>query len=290
SALSQLHFRFLGPNGNRDIAVVGEPGNPLVAYFGAASGGIWKTEDGGVHFEPIFDEMDVASVSALAIAPSDSNTIWAGTGETFIIREATSVGDGAYKSTDAGRTWRHMGLDQTGHIGNIVINPRNPDLVFACAVGQAYRANPERGVFRSKDGGKTWEQVLKVDENTGCSGLDMDEHDSQTLFAGMWQIDIKPWDEHSGGPGSGVFVTHDGGDTWTRLSGRGLPPAGANLGKIAVRVAPNNGQRVYALIQEDTARSYRSDDGGKSWRLVNESHRLSERSPYYTNFRVSPDD
>jgi photosystem II stability/assembly factor-like uncharacterized protein len=288
--LSQLHFRFLGPNGNRDIAVVGEPGNPLVAYFGAASGGIWKTEDGGVHFEPIFDEMDVASVSALAIAPSDSNTIWAGTGETFIIREATSVGDGAYKSTDAGRTWRHMGLDQTGHIGNIVINPRNPDLVFACAVGQAYRANPERGVFRSKDGGKTWEQVLKVDENTGCSGLDMDEHDSQTLFAGMWQIDIKPWDEHSGGPGSGVFVTHDGGDTWTRLSGRGLPPAGANLGKIAVRVAPNNGQRVYALIQEDTARFYRSDDGGKSWRLVNESHRLSERSPYYTNFRVSPDD
>ena len=207
SPLSQLHFRFLGPNGNRDIAVVGEPGNPLVAYFGAASGGIWKTEDGGVHFEPIFDEMDVASVSALAIAPSDSNTIWAGTGETFIIREATSVGDGAYKSTDAGRTWRHMGLDQTGHIGNIVINPRNPDLVFACAVGQAYRANPERGVFRSKDGGKTWEQVLKVDENTGCSGLDMDEHDSQTLFAGMWQIDIKPWDEHSGGPGSGVFVS-----------------------------------------------------------------------------------
>lgn len=288
--LSQLHFRALGPNGNRDIAVVGEPGNPLVAYFGAASGGIWKTEDGGAHFKPVFDQMDVSSVSSLAIAPSNHNIVWAGTGESFIIRGATSIGNGIYKSTDAGRTWRHMGLEMTGHISNIAIDPHNPNLVFACAVGQAYRPNPERGVFRTNDGGKTWEQVLKVDETTGCSGLDMDAHDSQTLFAGMWQISIKPWNENSGGPGSGVFVTHDGGDRWQRLSGNGLPPAGANLGKIAVRVAPSDPERVYALIQEDTARFYRSDNGGSAWTLVNQSHKLSERSPYYTNFRVSPDD
>lgn len=288
--LAALHFRFIGPNGNRDIAVVGVPGDPLIAYFGAASGGIWKTTDGGVHFKPIFDHEDVSSVSSLAVARSDPNIVWAGTGETYNIRQATSMGDGVYKSTDGGSSWRLMGLGMTGHIGNIAIDPRNPDIVFVCAAGLVYRPNSERGVFGTRDGGTTWQQVLRVNDETGCSGLTMDAHDSRTLFAGMWQVEVKPWNEESGGPGSGVFVTHDGGTTWARLSGHGLPPAGASLGKIAVRVAPSDPKRVYALIQEDTARLYRSADGGENWAVANENHRLSERAPYFNNFRVSPDD
>ncbi len=294
AGLARLHFRFIGPNGNRDIAVVGVPGQPLVDYFGAASGGIWKTTDGGAHFRQIFDSTDVSSVSALAIAPSQPNVIWAGTGETYIIRESTSLGDGVYKSTNGGHTWRHMGmgqgLDRTGHIGNIAINPYNPNEVFVCALGQAYKPNPQRGVYRTLDGGKTWKLVLPGDNQyTGCSGLTMAAKDPRTLFAGMWQVNIKPWNLDSGGPGSGVFVSHDGGDTWARVAGHGLPPAGTVLGKTAVRVAPSDPQRVYALIQARTAELFRSDDGGRDWKLVNQSHLMSERTPYYNNFRVAPD-
>ncbi len=294
AGLAQLHFRFIGPNGNRDIAVVGVPGNPLVDYFGAASGGIWKTTDGGAHFLQIFDSTDVSSVSALAVAPSEPNVIWAGTGEAYIIRESTSLGDGVYKSTNGGQTWQHMGmgqgLDQTGHISNIAINPDNPNEVFVCALGQAYAPNPQRGVYRTLDGGKTWKLVLKGEsEYTGCSGLSVAAKDPQTIFAGMWQVDIKPWNLDSGGPGSGVFVSRDGGNTWARVAGHGLPPAGTILGKTAVRVAPSDPQRVYALLQANTAELYRSDDGGRNWNLVNESHIMSERSPYFNNFRVSPD-
>jgi photosystem II stability/assembly factor-like uncharacterized protein len=293
-ALEQLRFRFIGPNGNRDIAVVGVPGNPLVDYFGAASGGIWKTTDGGAHFHQIFDSADVSSVSALAIAPSEPNVIWAGTGETSIIRESTSLGDGVYKSANGGQTWQHMGigqgLDQTGHISNIAINPHDPNEVFVCALGQAYKPNPQRGVYRTLDGGNTWKLVLKGEnEYTGCSGLSLTGKDPQTIFAGMWQVDIKPWDLDSGGAGSGVFVSRDGGDTWDRVAGQGLPPAGAILGKIAVRVAPSDPQRAYALLQANTAELYRSDDGGRNWKLVNESHIMSERSPYFNNFQVAPD-
>lgn len=287
--LAALHFRFLGPNGNRDIAVVGVPGDPQIAYFGAASGGIWKTTDGGAHFKSIFDSTDVSSVGALALAPSNPNIVWAGTGEPYIIREATSLGDGVYKSTDAGHTWQHMGLKQTGHISNIAINPQNPKIVYVCAAGQIYKPNPERGIYRTEDGGKHWKLVLKVNDKTGCSGLDMDAHDPNTLFAGMWQVEIRPWDLDSGGTGSGVFVTHDGGNTWTRLSGHGLPRAGTMLGKIAVRVAPSNGQIVYALIQAKTGLLYRSDDGGGNWVLVHKGDDVDLRAPYYTNFSVSPD-
>lgn len=287
--LQDLHFRFVGPQGNRDIAVVGEPGNPLVDYFGAASGGIWKTTDGGTTFRPIFDHEDVSAVGALAIAPSSPNIVWAGTGEPSIIRQPTSPGDGVYRSTDRGLHWQHMGLEQTGHIAGIVINPHDPNIVFACAVGQGYRNNPERGVYRTEDGGKTWSQVLKVDDETGCSGITMDAHDPETLFAGMWQLVIRPWDEHSGGPGSGVFVTHNGGTTWTRLSGHGLPAAGAPVGKVAVRVAPSDPSRVYALLQEPQEPAfYRSEDYGHTWQLMNRDNRLIGRPPYFTNFQVSP--
>jgi photosystem II stability/assembly factor-like uncharacterized protein len=282
-----LRWRHLGPIGNRVIAVVGEPGNPNVAYAGAASGGIWKTTDGGTRWEPIFDDQPVSSVSALAIAPSDRNVVWAGTGETFI-RSNISIGNGAYKSTDAGKTWQHMGLDKTGRIGRIVIDPRNPDVVFAAALGHAYGPQPERGLFRTTDGGKSWERVLFADENTGCIDVAMDPGNPRILFAGMWQFVIRPWGQDSGGPGSGIFKSTDGGATWKRLTGNGLPTTA--MGKIALAVARTNPNRVYALIETTDPGLWRSEDGGEHWRLVSQDHAMIERPHYYTRFAVAPDD
>jgi len=286
-----LHFRPLGPVGNRAVAIAGEPGNRNVVYIGAASGGIFKTTDGGTTWEPIFDDQDVSAVGALTIAPSDHSVVWAGTGETFLIRPFHAMGDGVYRSADSGKTWKHMGLEETGHIGRIVIDPHDSDTVFVCAVGQAYRPQHERGVFRTHDGGKTWQQILFVDENTGCSDIAMDANSPKTLFAGMWQLDIKTWNLASGGPGSGVYVSRDGGDTWQRLAGRGLPPADHPVGKIGVAIAPSNSNRVYALIQDKPNPGfYRSDDGGRTWMLASKNQGFDERPSYYTRFAVSPDD
>ncbi len=287
---AQLLYRHIGPGGNRVAAVVGEPGNPNVILAGASDGGIWKTSDGGINWKPVFDHEDVSAIGSLAIAPSAHNIVWAGTGETWIIRPDYSMGDGIYKSTDGGETWQHMGLDLTGHIGRVVIDPNNPNIVFACALGQAYRPQRERGIFRTTDGGKTWDQVLFVNEDTGCSEISIDAHDPQTLFAGMWQVAIHTWDLHSGGTGSGVYVSHDGGSTWRKLAGHGLPAADKVIGKTAVQVAPSDSSRVYALIQEETPRFYRSDDRGNTWKVVNQEHILDERSPYYTRFAVAPND
>jgi photosystem II stability/assembly factor-like uncharacterized protein len=287
---ASLRFRHIGPEGNRSSAVAGEPGNPMVAYIGAASGGVWKTSDGGVTWRPTFDDQTAQAIGALAVAPSAPNVVWAGTGETFIIRPPTSPGDGIYKSTDAGESWTHMGLEHSGHIGRIVIHPRDPDVVFACALGHAYGAQEERGVYRTTDGGRTWTRVLFVDQQTGCADLSMDGTDPTVVFAGMWQLEIKPWNLNSGGPGSGVFVTRDGGDTWSRVAGNGLPPAGATIGKVAVAVAPSDPDRVYALLEEADPTFYRSDDGGRTWRVMTRNHDIAERAPYYTRFAVSPDD
>ncbi len=290
AAYGRLHYRFIGPEGNRAIAVVGEPGNPLVAYVGAASGGLFKTEDGGANWRPVFDDQDVSSVSALAIDPQHPSTVWAGTGETFIIRPALSVGNGIYRSTDAGRTWQRMGLEKTGRIGRIDVDPQHPNVVFACALGHAYGPQQERGVYRTKDGGETWQRVLFVDEGTGCADLDVDPNDPSTIFAGMWSLQVDPWKLASGGTGGGVYVSHDGGDTWKKLSGHGLPAAGDSIGKVAVRVAPSNSQRVYALLERHDPELYRSDDGGGSWRLVSRNHDMAERASYYTRFNVDPGD
>jgi photosystem II stability/assembly factor-like uncharacterized protein len=284
-----LHFRFLGPIGNRAASIVGEPGNPLVVYIGAASGGIFKTTDGGTKWQPVFDDQDVSAVGALAIAPGRHETVWAGTGEPWLIRPDHAMGDGIYKSTDAGRTWKNMGLALTGHIARIIVDPNNADVVFACAVGQAYRPQHERGIFKTTDGGRTWTQTLFVNENTGCSELSMDAHDSNTLFAGMWQIDIKTWKLNSGGTGGGVYVSHDAGQTWKKLTGNGLPAADEPVGKTAVQVAPSDPQRVYALIEQKTPTLYRSNDGGANWTVVNQAHVLAERASYYTRLGVSPD-
>src|SRR6266567_4515531 len=256
---TRLHFRFVGPEGNRAIAAVGEPGNPLVAYVGAASGGIWKTEDGGVHWRAVFDSQPAQAIGALAIAPSAHNVLWAGTGETFFIRSMTALGNGVYRSTDAGRSWQHMGLDSTGRIARIVIDPANPDVVLVCALGRAYGPAQQRGVYRTADGGKTWTRVLFVDPNTGCSDLAIDPGDPNTLFAGMWQFEVKTWHLQSGGPGSGLWASRDGGLTWKRLVGR-----------------------------DPTL--YRSDDRGSFWRVVSRNHDMAERAPYYVRFAVAPDD
>ncbi|HKK08885.1 MAG TPA: glycosyl hydrolase, partial [Gemmatimonadota bacterium] len=191
AALAQLHFRFVGPAGNRVSSIAGVPGDPSTVYTGSADGGIWKTTDGGRDWKPVFDDQDVSPVGALAVAPSAHNEVWAGTGETWLIRPYYAMGDGIYESTDGGRSWSHMGLEKTGHIGRIIVDPHDPDRVFACALGQAFAPSGDQGVYRTLDGGKTWKKVLFVNDSTGCSELSMDAHDPNTLFAGMWQVQIR---------------------------------------------------------------------------------------------------
>ncbi|MGB6876040.1 MAG: hypothetical protein WBD87_08395 [Candidatus Acidiferrales bacterium] len=285
-----LHFRFIGPIvGNRVASVAGVPGDPSTYYAGAASGGVWKSTDGGNRWDPIFDKEPVAAIGALAVAPSDPNVVWVGTGEAWAIRDSDVMGDGVYKSTDAGKTWTHMGLDATGRIGRMVVNPTNPDIVFACALGRTTGPQQERGVYRTTDGGKNWERVLFVDENTGCSGLSMDPENPQTLFAGTWQVAMHTYGEFSGGPGSGVYVSHDGGATWKHIEGHGLPKP--PVGKIDIAVAPTNSNRVYALIQTANQGSvWRSDDGGENWRDINWQRPLIGRAGYYIRIAVSTGD
>jgi len=293
-----LPYRHVGPMGNRVSAVVGVPGDPNTYYIGAASGGVFKTTDGGVHWTAVFDDQPAAAIGSLAVAPSDPNVVWAGTGETFI-RSNVVAGNGIYKSTDAGKTWAHTGLEATGRIGRIVVHPANPDIVLAAAMGHLYGPQQERGVFKTADGGRTWTRVLFVDENTGASDIVMDPNNPRILFAGMWQMVIWTWGRQSGGPGSGLYRSTDGGDTWTKLEGHGLPKP--PLGKIAVAMSPDDSSRVYALIETNSNRDFaeldqhqgvlwRSDDGGDAWAMVNADHTLVQRPHYYSRAGVAPDD
>ena len=283
-----LAFRFVGPSvGNRVASIAGVPGDPSIYYAGAASGGVWKTTDGGLHWNPVSDSMPVAAIGAIAVAPSDPSVVWAGTGEAWAIRDSDVIGDGIYKSVDAGRTWTHAGLDETGRIGRIIVHPTNPDIVFACAAGRLTAPQQERGVFRTTDGGQHWERVLFVDENTGCSGLSIDAKNPRTLFAGTWQVEMHPWAELSGGAGSGLYVSRDGGSRWSKIESQGLPRP--PLGKIDVAIAPTDSSRVYALVQtRDQGSLWRSDDGGTNWRVVNWSRALIGRAGYYIHLAVSP--
>jgi len=281
-----LAYRFIGPPGNRVSAVVGVPGDFNTYYVGAASGGVWKSTDGGVHWRPVFDDQTAQSIGAIAIAPSDPNTVFVGTGESFI-RSNVSLGNGVYKSTDGGKTWLHVGLDRTGRISRVIIDPRNPEVVFVAALGTCYGPQQERGIYRTTDGGKTWARVFFVDENTGASDLAMDPTNPRILFAGTWPIDIKTWGRKSGGSGGGVYVSRDGGSSWKRISG-GLPEP--PIGKVAVAVAPSNPMRIYALMETGQRGSlWRSDDGGEKWKRVNSSRLLNERPHYYTRMLVMPD-
>lgn len=285
-----LRYRHIGPPGNRTAAVIGEPGNPLVYYIGASSGGVWKSEDGGNEWFPVFDDQKAQSIGALAIAPSNHNIVWAGTGESFV-RSNISIGNGIYKSTDAGKTWQHMGLEKTGRIGRVAIDAQNPDIVFVAAMGHCYGPQEERGVYRTVNGGETWEQVLFVDENTGCFEIAMDPNNSQILFAGMWPLVIHTWGRFSGGPNGGIWKSTDGGDTWKRLTGNGLPDP--PIGKVGLAVAPSNSNIVYALIETGHPNRgvlWRSEDGGDHWGLVSYNRLLNERPHYASRIMVNPAD
>jgi photosystem II stability/assembly factor-like uncharacterized protein len=288
--LAQMHFRFVGPTGGRTASITGVIGQPAVAYVGSANGGIYKTTDYGTTWNPIFDNQDVGSVGALAVATSAPNEVWAGTGEPWIVRVEPDMGDGIYKSTDEGHTWKHMGLEKTGHITSIVINPQDANTVYACSVGQAYKPGDERGIFKTTDGGNSWKHVLFVNENTGCSDLVMDPRDPNTMFAGMWEVTIHAWDLHSGGPNSGVYVTHDAGATWSKISGHGLPAADHSLGRIAVNISSRNPNLIYALMEDQPPGFYRSADGGKSWHLVSYNYATGGRFSYDSRFGVSSGD
>lgn len=287
-AQEPLRFRFMGPAvGNRISAAAGVPGDLTTYYAGAASGGIFKSTDGAVTWRPIFDDQPVAAIGALAVARSNPSIVWAGTGEAWAIRDVDMMGDGIYKSTDAGQTWTRLGLEETGRIGRIVIHPTNPDIVFAAALGRLTGPQQERGVYRTMDGGKTWARVLFVDANTGCSGIAMDPNDPKILFAGMWQVEMHTYAMFSGGPGSGVWRSADGGTSWKKIEGRGMPKP--PVGKIDVSIAPQDSKRVYALIQTaDQGSIWRSDDGGENWKTGSWQRALIGRAGYYIRLAVSP--
>ncbi|MCU0647747.1 MAG: hypothetical protein MUF00_07110 [Gemmatimonadaceae bacterium] len=290
-------WRHIGPDGNRVIAVHGVPGNPKVYYAGAASGGLWKSVNGGVQWTPLTDSLPVSSISAIAVSPSRPATLYIGTGETFI-RSNISIGNGAYRSDDAGQTWRHVGLAESGRIGRIVVHPADPDVAYAAAMGHGYGPQSTRGVFRTRDGGRSWQRVLFVNDSTGAIDIAIDPGNPEVLLAAMWQWYLVPWDKHSGGAGSGLWLSRDGGDTWTRLDGgadgtgwgRGLPRTG-KLGKIGVGIARSDTRRMYALIEmAPTPAVYRSDDGGRTWRQGTQQHDIMERPQYYGRFAISPTD
>ena len=287
---SGLRYRHIGPPGNRTSAVVGVPGDNLVCYIGAASGGVWKTTDGGTRWESVFDDHEVQSIGSLAIAPSDANEVWAGTGEAFI-RSNVSVGNGIYKSTDAGKSWQHMGLEKTGRIGRVVVDPRDPNVVFAAALGHCYGPQKERGVYRSSDGGKSWEQVLFVDENTGCFEIAMDPGNPRVLFAGMWPLEIRTYGRESGGPNGGIYMSRDGGTTWKRLEGKGLPKP--PIGKVGLAISVSNPDVVYAIMETGYPNRgvlWRSNDSGENWKMVSSDRLLNERPHYASRILVSPAD
>jgi photosystem II stability/assembly factor-like uncharacterized protein len=284
-AFKALKYRAVGPAaGGRVSRVAGVPGDPSTYYAATASGGVWKSSDGGTTWKSIFDDQPVSSTGSIAIAPSNPNIVYVGSGEANI-RGNVAAGNGIYKSVDAGKTWVHV-WDQEGQIGKMVVHPTDPDIAFAAVLGHAFGANPERGVYRTTDGGRTWRQVLKKDENTGASDVEMDPSNPAIVFAGFWQARRLPWDLVSGGPGSGLYVSRDGGDTWKQLTGDGLPDG--PWGKIGIAVAPSDGRRVYALIEADKGGLFRSDDGGSTWELVNPSRALRQRAWYYSTITVNP--
>ncbi len=296
--LAGLRFRHIGPVGNRLASVVGVPGNRNVYFAGAASGGIWRTDDAGLNWEPVFDDQPVHSIGALAVAPSDHAVVWAGTGESSI-RSNVSIGNGVWKSTDGGDHWTHVGLEGTGRVGRILIHPSDPDVVYVAALGHAYAPSEDRGVYRTMDGGETWERVLFTDPGAGAYEMVMDPANPRKIMATMWDLDLKTWKRDSGGPASGIHVTLDGGDTWRKLEGNGLPTR--RIGKIALCMSASDSDRVYALIETgdgvpidgeetDSGELWSTSDGGDSWRLVSHHHDLATRQAYYTRCGVAPDD
>ena len=283
-----LHWRTIGPyRGGRTVAAAGIPAQPNVFYIAANDGGIWKTDDYGRTWKPLFDDQPTGSIGALAIAPSDPNIIYAGSGEG-LQRPDLSVGDGIYKSTDGGKTWRHLGLREGQQIPAILVDPADPDRVFVAVLGHPYGPNAERGVFRSTDGGDTWEKVLYKDENTGAIDLAFDPSNPRTIYAVLWAARQGPWENGEwSGPNSGLFQSSDGGTTWQQLTG-GLPTPAQGLGRIGIAIAPSDPSRMYALVEAKPSALYRSDDRGGTWQRINTEARISGRGSDFAGVRVDP--
>jgi len=260
--------------------IEGVPGNPNIVYVGSASGGVWKTEDGGITWQPIFDDQPIASIGDIALEPGNPDVIYVGTGESNT-RNSVSFGNGVYKSTDGGRTWKHCGLADTERISRIVINPRRPEMVYVGALGHAFGPNKERGVFMSTDGGETWKKVLYLDDRHGVADMDIDVENPHILYAALWHFERKPWTFRSGSEEGGIWRSVDGGRSWTKLT-RGLPKL---IGRISVKVAPSNPKVVYAMTESKEGTLFRSDDRGENFRLVSRDVEIISRGFYYTDMR-----
>jgi photosystem II stability/assembly factor-like uncharacterized protein len=284
--LGAMKWRQVGPfRGGRVEAVTGVPGDAATWYFGAVAGGVWKSTDAGSSWHPVFDEQSISSIGAIAVADSDHNVLYVGTGEPCP-RGNITYGDGVYKSTDAGKTWQHIGLRDSEHIGAVAIDPRNADVVLVAALGHAYGPNAERGVFRTTDGGRSWQKVLYRDADTGAADVVLDPANPSIAYASLWQMRREPWHFTSGGPGSGLYKSTDGGATWNPVKGHGLP-AGI-LGRIGLSVAGGGSGRVYALVEAEEGGLYRSDDQGDTWTRVNSDHRFRQRAWYFSHVFADP--
>jgi photosystem II stability/assembly factor-like uncharacterized protein len=281
-----MKWRLIGPfRGGRSLTAVGVVSQPNTYYFGAVSGGVWKTTDGGLTWDPIFDKQNISSIGAVAVADSDPNMIYVGTGEACI-RGDISYGDGVYKSVDAGKTWTNIGLKDSRHIGAVIVHPTQPDVAFVAVLGHAYGPNQERGIFRTRDGGKTWEKVLYINDHTGGIDIVFDPQNPHVLFASMWEGYRTPWSLNSGGEKSGLYRSGDDGTTWKRVEGNGFPEG--PLGRIGVSVSGGDSNVVYALVEAKKGGLYRSDDGGEHWSLINDDHRFRQRAWYFTHVWADP--
>ena len=288
SLFSGMRWRMIGPfRGGRAVAVAGVPGQPNVFYFGAVCGGVWKTTNAGRTWTPIFDSQPIASIGAIAVAPSDSSVIYVGSGEADFRSDICS-GNGVYKSMDAGRTWTRIGLEDTRHIGRILVDPHDANLVYVAALGHAYGPNAERGVFRSKDGGHSWQKVLFKDDDTGAVDLAFDPRDSHIIYAALFHTRRPPWNVYapSYGPGSGLYKSMDGGDTWREIAGHGLPSE--RVGRIGISVAPSAPDRVYLIVDAKEGGVFRSDDAGQNWQRTDADPRLWQRGWYFGGITADP--
>ena len=284
----ELRFRLIGPfRGGRVVAVAGVPSDPSVYYFGGVGGGVWKTTDGGASWAPISDGFfKTASVGAIAVADSDPNVIYVGMGEACV-RGNASNGDGVYKSVDGGKTWRNVGLQDSYHIGAVRVHPKNADIVYVAALGHLWGPNEQRGVFRSTDGGATWKQVLTRGPDAGAVDIALDPTNPRVLYAGFWQVRRNPYHFDSGGPGSGLWKSTDGGDNWTDISHAPGLPHGVE-GRIGVTVSPANPERVWALVEAAEGGLFRSENAGRNWTKVNDQNILRQRAWYYSHIFADP--